>query len=311
MNLTRLMCSTDRNEIEFVKKELYRSGILTEIRINPLAAALRVTRLELWLRDERDFLLASKLYRKLQERIGECQELTGADNDTVTIVTAIDPQPTLAISAANRTVSLREMDPEAAAPRNNSESPDELEQASVLLEQEIEALLAREKDLEQKYDSLQGRVNALTESLAEAQAQVAREAAAREMAEKKAAALADSQGTLQCELREIQHELQTRDQALAAAKTDLQAKVQESRTHHTKIAELKKDLVETHNQLVTETESRMAAEERAAKLASAQEQLEQQLAEQTRLQQQVRAYVGNLNSLRNRLQTKKSARPGS
>lgn len=311
MNMLRLMCSKERNQVEFVKEELLRAGIPAEIRSNPLAAALRVTRLEVWLRDERDFMVASKLYLKLQARMGDRPDFAWADNDTVAIGTAVDPQPTLAISVADRTARLREMDQKADAPGKNGESADELEQASALLEQEIEALLARETKLEQKCDSLQGRVKALTESLAQAQAQAAKETAAREMAEKKAAVIADTRGALERELRETQHQLQKRDQSLASAKTDLQAKLQESRTHDAKVADLKKELVETHDQLVRETETRLAAEERAAKLATAQEQLKQQLAEQTRLQQQVRSYAGNLKSLRNKLQAKNSARTGS
>src|SRR5512133_234482 len=66
--MARLMCSKDRAEVELVKKHLFKAGIPSEIRSNPLAAALRVTRLELWVQDERDYFRASQLYSGMQAR---------------------------------------------------------------------------------------------------------------------------------------------------------------------------------------------------------------------------------------------------
>jgi hypothetical protein len=62
-----------------------------------------------------------------------------------------------------------------------------------------------------------------------------------------------------------------------------------------------------HAELVVERQSRVAAEEKTTKLGLAQERLEKQLAEQMDLQVQLRASIGSLNSLRSRLQAKKTS----
>src|SRR5206468_2834128 len=64
----RLMCSQNRNEVEAVKKELLKAGIPSETRPHPVAEALGVNGLELWIQNERDFFDASKLYARLQGR---------------------------------------------------------------------------------------------------------------------------------------------------------------------------------------------------------------------------------------------------
>ena len=309
MMMTRLMCSKERNQVEFVKKELSRAGIRTEIRSNPLAAALRVSRLELWVQDERDFMMASKLYAELEARFGERPGSTWSDHDSSVQVIVEEPQPKRPTRVPDNALRLRGPEPEPVAPGNNGGSPDELEQASVLLEQEIEALLARETGLEQKCESLQSKVKALTESAAQSQAQAGREVAAREAVEKKAALMAEAQMALQRELQETRSLLHARDQTLASAKTELQAKQQEARAHQAKVAEVTNELAKAQNQIVAERQSRTAAEDRAAKLDALNKTIEQNLEEQGRLQQQLQTYAGNLTSLRNKLHARNN--PGS
>lgn len=310
--MTRLMCSRDREQVEFVKRELSRVGIQTEIRSNPLAAALRVSRLELWVPDDRDFKMASQLYAQLEARFGE-----GAGNARLDIDAAVEvivdepPPPRRAARVNDSTPRLVNAEPTASPPPNNTHPANDLEQAGVLLEQEIEALLARESELEQKVEGLQGKVKALTDSLNHSQSQAAREVNAREAVEKKAALLAESQAGLQRDVRDLQNQLRTKEQSLSAAKADLQSSQQESRAQQAKMAELSTELAKAQNQIVAERQGRTAAEERAGKLASEIKTLEQKIEEQARLQQQLQSYAGNLNSLRNKLRDRNNARSGS
>ena len=306
--MTRLMCSKDREQVELVKRELSRVGIQTEIRSNPLAAALRVARLELWVPDERDFPMASQLYAQMEERFGE-----GAGRARMEIVSDVEviveePPPRRPTRMTGTAPRILTPEPIPAAPQNNSEPADELQQAGALLEQEIEALLVRETELEKKVETLQGKVKSLNDSLTHSQAQVAREVAARETVEKKSAQLAETQTGLQREVRELQNQLRTKEQTLTGAKADLQASQQESRAKQAKIAEVTNELAQAKNQIVAERQGRTAAEERSAKLTSELKALEQKLEEQSRLQHQLQTYAGNLNSLRSKLQARNSAR---
>lgn len=316
MMMTRLMCSKDRTQVEFVKRELSRAGILTEIRSNPLAAALRVARLELWVQDERDFATAVRLCAELQERFPVRQELASLDNDIEIQATVVDPPSKRPGRMTENAGRLPAPEPEAlAAPPNNraayDAAPDDLEQASLLLNKEIEAMLAREVELEEQCEGLQSNIKALTESVTQSQAQLSREIAAREAAEKKLAALTDTHASAQRELRETQNQVRLRDQALAAAKADLQAKLQESRSSQSKAAEVTNELAKARNQIVAERQSRTAAEERAARLDSELKASEQKLAEQARLQQQLQTCTGNLNALRSKLRARNGNRAGS
>ncbi len=309
--MTRVMISRDRGQVESVKRELSRAGIQTEIRSNPLAAALRVSRVELWVQNERDFTMASKICAELEARFVERPGATGPDIDAEVQVIIEEPpprQPTRAVDSGQRP---RATEPERVVPKINSAPSDAIEQAALLLEKEIEVLLARETDLEQKCESQQTRVNSLTESAAQLRAQVGREVAAREAVEKKAAQMAEAQAALQRELRETQSQLQARDQTLATTRTELQARQQEVRSHQAKVAEVTNDLAKAQNQIVAERQSRTAAEDRAAKLDALNRTIEQNMEEQARLQQQLQTYAGNLTSLRNKLHARNNPKSRS
>jgi hypothetical protein len=67
--MIRLMCSRDRREVETLKSTLFRAGIRSEIRINPLAFEVGVTQLDLFI-DERDLFDASKIRQSLETLAG-------------------------------------------------------------------------------------------------------------------------------------------------------------------------------------------------------------------------------------------------
>ena len=62
----RLMCAGHEKEIELVKKELFKAGIASETRRHPIAEALGVSGVELWVQNKQDFSIASRLYTRLQ-----------------------------------------------------------------------------------------------------------------------------------------------------------------------------------------------------------------------------------------------------
>jgi hypothetical protein len=63
--MVTLMCSTNRQEVETLKTTLFRAGIGSEIRTNPLAFAMGINRLEVVVH-ERDLLRASKVRQQLE-----------------------------------------------------------------------------------------------------------------------------------------------------------------------------------------------------------------------------------------------------
>jgi hypothetical protein len=64
-HMIRLMCSNDRQEVERLKRKLFRAGIGSEIRGNPVASVLGIARLEIFI-DARDLLRASKVAMPLR-----------------------------------------------------------------------------------------------------------------------------------------------------------------------------------------------------------------------------------------------------
>lgn len=353
--MTRLMCSKDRTEVEFIKKELFRAGIRSEIRSNPVAAALRVNRLELWVQDERDYLTASKLFEALQSRDHQRQA-------------AVEAAPVAALPPAElrAKVEVEDPDPPARGSQGGKPGPDldaaaaavvdepsvgdeDIEQASVWLEKEIEELLARESKLTEDCAVLQQEVRSLKESLGQAQAQVTKEAESRAAAEKRAAEFAALRASLESDLaqrsraeeqlqrqmKELQAQARPREEALAAAQAKLEAKTRELQSQqsslaklHTEMAsreaqteKLRENLAQLRTEVAQERERRIAAEEKADKLASRQTALEEQLVHHSRLhqelqrelqeeQKQMRGYASALSGLRQKLQAGRVGRAG-
>ncbi|HEY5909027.1 MAG TPA: hypothetical protein VJA21_00330 [Verrucomicrobiae bacterium] len=332
--MTRLMCSKNRTEVESVKKELFRAGIRSEIRSNPLADALRVTRLELWVEDERDLFSASKLYAEMQARAsvsttGRAGASRNEDPKVFFEVPAPDDQPD----------HRQRRHPDGSHSRNGGgDQGGELEQASSLLEKEIDNLLERESKLAEMCASLRSQNRELNEALALARSEAAREKESRVAADKEQAAEvlglrsnlehekaehARAAEQLERERLEARQQLKSRDEALTEARNKLETKLQQVEAQQTAVVELRKELVareleskehekllaKAHAEGAAEREARIAAEERAQQTAAAQKALEKQLAAQKDLQHQVEACAASLNSLRSRLQAKRAVKP--
>src|SRR5574341_545459 len=177
----RLMCSQNQAEVEAVRDELSRAGIVTETRSNPVADALGVSGVELWVQDERDFFDASRLYAQIQG---------GASGRSGQL--AADPQgeaaePYLgasALDAGNDEPALQDVN-SAAPGEDNEPRHKELKQASSLLEKGIEEMFQRESELTEECLSLRGQVEELRQALAREHAARAREAASRASTERK------------------------------------------------------------------------------------------------------------------------------
>jgi DNA repair exonuclease SbcCD ATPase subunit len=265
--MTRFICSQNRTEIETVKKQLFHAGIRSEIRNNPLAAALRVTRLELWLEDERDLFNASKLYAGLQNNGAKPAE----------------PDTLAENIPANGYVEVDE--PEAVStPQLGGQSepdPDEVSEASALLEKELEQMLERESELVQDCASLRSQVKELEEKLARSEAELARQTETREAAARKhTAEISKLHSALELERKE-------------------RGRAEEARERERSEAEKK---LRSHEEVLK------AAEERMAEAVAAQESLQKELLEQK--ERQKHAYAESLNTLRSKLKAKRAGQCG-
>ena|GEM_PF-5782684 len=305
----RLMQSVNREAVEAVRSELVKAGIGVECRNNPVADSLGIPALELWLQDERDFLSAAEIYARTMEKLPGARAEAG-------------PPPLPRRSSRKH--------PESESPSEN------LEQASCLLEQEIEGLLERERELVSECTGLRGRIQEMEQALSEAQAGLAREtesraAAERSQAEKigrlekalegERAARTAAEEQLGRERREWQQVLKARDEALREKQKKLEANermlenqeaaVVDLRTALESLAaqreEVEKALSEAREEAAREKQARLAAEQAAQRALAAQQALEQQLADRKRLEERLEAHLAGINALRNRLQAKRTA----
>jgi hypothetical protein len=313
-----LMCSERREEVAAVKSELFKAGIRSQIRENPVTAALRIRRVELWVEKERDHLAARKVYSGIQARGGNGHEPTVAE-DSTEISIEMDGPPGLPEGAAGGRVA--DLDTQ-----NPSQRPGgELEEASVLLEKEIEELLKRDDALAENCVTLRREVENLTRSLSESQAAAEKKAAEsatlRNSLEGELAERRRSEEQLKGEVGELQSRLKSGEETLSEKQRSLETALQQLQTQQATVAQLRKGIVlreqesdanrrlmsKAQAELAVEKESRMAAEEKAARSAQAQERLEAQLVEQKNLEAQLRASIGSMNSLRGRLQAKRNS----
>ncbi len=312
------MCSTQKEEIGAVKRELFRAGIRSEIRTNPLAAALNITRLELWVENDNDYFAAQKFYATMQARSGNGHE-PGDKEDSSRPSIGAEELPVPSTLAVNRGVA------DVNGKNKSPHSGGELEQVSLLLEKEIEEILEREDALSQTCTTLRSEVGSLTRSLSESQAAAEKKAAAlaavRVSLERESVEHTRSEAEHKGEVRELQSRLKSVEETLSERKKKLDVTLEQLQTQQSKVVELRKEIV-SHEQewdeskrlvskvraeLAVEKQSRVVAEEKAAKLAQALEVLERQLTEQRDLQEQLQASIGSLNSLRGRLQAKKTS----
>jgi chromosome segregation ATPase len=329
----RLMCSQDRTEVEGVKNELFKAGILAETRNNPVAEALGVSGIELWVQDERDFFNAAKLYARMQDRTSRKSGALPAS--------PVVEFPGLRANASRaeadgaedlwQRVKVDETNPSC------EQRHEQLEQASSLLETEIEEMLERESELAGECEALRSKVNQLSEALSKAQSALAREtdcraAAEREQAEKVSALttsleqarqeLARAEAQFAREKSDLQQQFKSRDDLLAETQKKLESKSQLLQKEQGALAEVRKELqsleqargeheksmAEARSQVAAEREARIAAEERADKAVASQRFLEAQLRYQKELEQQMQAHVASLNALCSRLHAKRVTR---
>lgn len=328
--MTRFICSHDRAEVELVKKELFLAGIRSEIRNNPLAQALRVTRLELWLEDERDLFNASKLYAGWQARNNGRSVNSNGHNGKVPIEGYLELEDP---DGKTGDAPFASSKGGAEVRAGGGGELDEVAQASAALENEIEEILERERELREKCGSLRHQAEELGEGLAKAEADLAREAENRAALEKQhSAQVSELQKALECERaerarlaeqlggkeREFRDQLKGRDDALNLAQKKLDTALAQQQTQQMAVVELRKEIVsleaqrEEHEKAVAkaqaqallEREARLAAEEKAREAATVQKSLEEQLVEEKELQRH--AYAQSLNALRSKLQAKRN-----
>src|SRR5438874_49540 len=72
------MCAGHEREMELVKEELCKAGITSETRRHPVAEALGVGGVELWVQNEQDFSNASRVYNRLQGKVANSPEKPSA-----------------------------------------------------------------------------------------------------------------------------------------------------------------------------------------------------------------------------------------
>jgi predicted nucleic acid-binding Zn-ribbon protein len=334
--MIRLTSSNDRQEVETLKRKLFKAGIRSEIRGNPLANVLGITRHEVFV-DERDMLRASKVRHDLQTVVsvddadgspGGGGGINGiVEGEEAELVTDAEVLPPLS------TESPREERPGRAPETGGTEPKGEFAQATALLEKEVEELLVRESSLVNRCSSLEEKLKGLDESLAQARADLAREASNRSSVEKKLAGVCETRASLEKERQALEVRFKASEQELAASQAQLESQTGELTVQQVRIANLEKEVASRDTQLERIAESlaqaragmdelknlRLAAEQKSAALAAARKSLEAQLAQQTQQQEkllserrdeheQMRACVGKVNDIRSRVRAKLTAR---
>jgi hypothetical protein len=231
--MIRLMCSRDRQKVEALKSELFEAGIRSEIRGNPLGAALGIAMLKIFV-DERDFLRATKVEQGLGTVVS-ADDAAGRPGGSRTINgfvegKATELMPEAEVLPASSPEPPREESPGCGSETSGSEAEGEFAQVTALLEKEVQALEVRFKDSEQALAAAQARLESQTrefsvqqaaianlekeissrdaqlarmaESLAQARAGMEQERNLRLVAEQKSGALADVRKSLECQLTE-------------------------------------------------------------------------------------------------------------
>ena len=313
----RLMCAGHEEEIELVKKELFKAGIAAETRRHPIAEALGASGVELWVQNEEDFSNASRLYSRLQGK---------ADNSPKT-----RPIPKAETSGSSGSGPKPPPQPSGNPPKDGSKVESmpavqprcvELKEASSLLQKGIEQMLLRERELTGECASLHVKVEELTQALAQAQADVVGEIKNREAAEQnQTTQINNLLDTLERERREWQQKLKSSDDSCKHAKEQagslsrlLQTQQAAATALKQEVAalELQRDqqeqaLSDARKAAVAEREARAAAEQRAGRV---EESLQAQRVESQELERQIQAHAASLGSLLARVTSKPAGSTG-
>ncbi len=319
-----------------VRNELFKAGIRSETRRNPIADALGVDGLELWVEDEQDFSQATELYAELKGGASGKPGIAPASpqvevpepaGDAAEPATEETPPPQGDASNADSSEPiLNDAFANLDNPQGDASSTDaceadepgceELRQASSFLEKGIEAMFRRERELMEECGSLKAKVEELAQALAQEQATVAREAESRTIAEKnQAEQISGLLSALERERQEWEQQLKSRDELLQETQGKLDSASRLLQTQQASDAALREEIVslemqreeyekslaEARAEAATEQEARLAAEERAEQAVLAQESLQKQLTHHKELEQQMTAYVASLSSLCGRM----------
>ncbi len=338
------MCSQNAAEIESVKTELFKAGVKSETRNNPVAQSLGIDGIELWVPDERDFFTAASVFARMQPASSAKPQPGSAGPEP-----GSPPVPEV-VSARNvQTVKPPSPGPTPPDPRPvNHFKPEELEETSSLLQKEIEEMLERDSELATECASLRGKIHQLNQALAESQANLGRERESRAALE---TARAQEVSALQSALEgegaqrqlaehqlerergdhkrvaqqlahdrdELQQHLKARDEALQANLKKLESQAHYLRTQEAAMLKLRKDvaslglernevqnsLAKARAELTAERQARAAAEARAQAALTAQESLTKQFLEQRNLHEKLQAHWTNLNSLYSKVHAKR------
>lgn len=227
--MIRLMCSDDRKGLEALESRLYQAGIRSEIRGNPLTAALGISRFEIHV-EETDWQAASEVCQELAmgERVETPPNFQGGRDRrgfartarTEVIIEAETISPVAPGAKTDNSAGFRA----EAAP---AEIPDNLAEATALLKDEVEALLARETKLVDYCASLEEKVKTLEEALARARADLTRELSHRSSTEKKLVEVTAVRDALEQDRQAVEVRLKASEQALASAQARIESQIRQ------------------------------------------------------------------------------------
>jgi hypothetical protein len=298
----RLMCAGNEREIGLIRQKLLEAGIASETRRHPIAEALGVNGIELWVQNEQDFFNASKLYNHLQQTPGNSPGTPPMSPETEIPGHSVNgPKPQVESSSTPPTDAAKVGSKPVVQPRRL-----EFKQASSLLQKSIEELLQCESELEGECASLRAKVDQLTRALAQAQADVGQEIKDREAAERnQSEQLTGVLDTIARERREWQAKLKSSDDSIKNAKEQVgslsrlletEQAAAEALQHKIVALQLQRDeqessLCDARKEAAVERKARLAADERAG---LAEESLQTQWAERQELERQIQVSLGPL-----------------
>ncbi len=291
------MCSPNRAEVEALKDELGRAGIVTETRNNPTAEALGVTGIELWVKHEKDFSEAATLYAKMQAHS------PGRPLDH-------SPKPQKPSGA----VELPQVEPDKGRPLDvdpaHASEPrlHKLEEDTAFLEKQLEEMLDFQKEVATQCLAVRSKTRELRQALTDTHAALCVENEKRAAAQKKQAEevselqsdlhrerfeLEQLEVQLQCErTRREQAEEQlgnskTHEESLKKAQEQLELQARLLQTHVAAVLRLRREIETLESQreeekkscsklredVAVERKARIAAEQRAENPANTQRPL--------------------------------------
>ena len=280
----KLMCSQNPDDVKVLKNELLKAGIASETRVQPIAGPSGFGRVELWVENERDFVAASKLYGRIQDRASTRPAGNGSEPKTP--------------GASRR---------------------EDLKQARLLLERGIEEMFQRESELAGECASLRSKAEGSSQGLAKVQAALAREIEGRAVAEKnQAEQIAGLTRALEAERQNWQQQIKARDELVKKTQLKLDATARLLQNQQAAVGALKEEIValelareehekslcQARTEALAEREARIAAEAQAAKAQQTKKSLETELFHRKELDQQMQAYVASLSSLCGKMETK-------